>query len=139
MCGELRPSDAGKRATLLGWVNRRRDLGNLIFIDLRDRTGITQIVFNNELNAALQERAGTLRSEYVIGVTGTVKKRQENTVSGQDVIDESQPSGQPIPWTQHKGVMRLDDLDRVPLAVGVIEAHEPSGQEKCGEEQRHYF
>jgi len=81
MCGELRPSDAGKRATLLGWVNRRRDLGNLIFIDLRDRTGITQIVFNNELNAALQERAGTLRSEYVIGVTGTVKKRQENTVN----------------------------------------------------------
>ena len=81
MCGELRSSDAGTRATLLGWVNRRRDLGNLIFIDLRDRTGITQIVFNNELNAALQERAGTLRSEYVIGIAGTVKKRQENTVN----------------------------------------------------------
>jgi aspartyl-tRNA synthetase len=81
MCGELRTSDAGTRATLLGWVNRRRDLGNLIFIDLRDRTGITQIVFNNELNAAVQQRAGTLRSEYVIGVTGIVKKRQENTIN----------------------------------------------------------
>ena len=81
MCGELRSGEAGTRATLLGWVNRRRDLGNLIFIDLRDRTGITQIVFNNELNAALQQRAGTLRSEYVIGITGTVKKRQENTVN----------------------------------------------------------
>ena len=81
MCGELRSSDAGTRATLLGWVNRRRDLGNLIFIDLRDRTGITQVVFNKELNGAIQQRAGTLRSEYVIGVTGTVKKRQENTVN----------------------------------------------------------
>ncbi|HEV7220353.1 MAG TPA: OB-fold nucleic acid binding domain-containing protein, partial [Terriglobales bacterium] len=46
MCGELRASDAGKKAVLMGWVNRRRDLGNLLFIDLRDRSGITQIVVN---------------------------------------------------------------------------------------------
>ena len=80
---ELVNIGAGQCVTLLGWVNRRRDLGNLIFIDLRDRTGIIQIVFNNELNAAIQERAGTLRSEYVIGVTGTVKKRQEAALSPQ--------------------------------------------------------
>ena len=46
MCGALRTSDAGKKAVLMGWVNRRRDLGNLLFIDLRDRTGVTQVVFN---------------------------------------------------------------------------------------------
>src|SRR5215470_8185237 len=50
MCGALRPSDAGKRAVLMGWVNRRRDLGSIIFIDLRDRTGVTQVVFNRDSN-----------------------------------------------------------------------------------------
>src|SRR2546430_14978885 len=81
MCGELRSSDAGTRATLLGWVNRRRDLGNLIFVDLRDRTGITQIVFNKETNPALHEKAAGLRSEFVAAVVGTVKKREPNTVN----------------------------------------------------------
>ncbi len=56
-CGALRPSDAGQKAVLMGWVNRRRDLGNLIFIDLRDRTGITQVVINKELSAAAHDRA----------------------------------------------------------------------------------
>ncbi len=50
MCGELRLSDAGSRAVLMGWMNRRRDLGNLIFIDVRDRSGVTQLVFNKERN-----------------------------------------------------------------------------------------
>jgi aspartyl-tRNA synthetase len=78
-CGALRSSDAGKEAVLMGWVNRRRDLGNLIFIDLRDRTGITQVVFNKELNPAGHAKAETLRNEYVIAAIGTVKQRDANT------------------------------------------------------------
>ena len=78
-CGALRSSDAGKKAVLMGWVNRRRDLGSLIFIDLRDRTGVTQVVLNKELNPAAHEKAGLLRNEYVIAVTGTVKQRDAST------------------------------------------------------------
>ena len=80
-CGALRGSDAGKKAVLMGWVNRRRDLGNLIFVDVRDRTGVTQVVFAKEMNAALQAKAGELRNEYVIAVIGTVKQRDPNTVN----------------------------------------------------------
>src|ERR1051325_5015721 len=81
MCGTLRPSDAGKKAVLMGWVNRRRDLGNIIFIDLRDRTGITQIVFNRELNPAVHDKASAPRNEYVIAVIGSVKLRDADTVN----------------------------------------------------------
>src|SRR3954468_144737 len=81
MCGTLRPSDAGKKADLMGWVNRRRDLGNIIFIDLRDRTGVTQLVFNREVNAAAHHRAEELRNEYVIAAIGTVKLRDADTVN----------------------------------------------------------
>src|ERR1017187_2856453 len=77
MCGTLRGPDAGKKAVLMGWVHRRRDLGNLIFIDLRDRTGLAQIVFNKELHPAAHERAEDLRSEFVIAVIGRVVKRQK--------------------------------------------------------------
>jgi len=81
MCGTLRASDAGKKAVLMGWVNRRRDLGNLIFIDLRDRTGVTQVVLNRELDAAAHDKANTVRNEYVIAVIGTVKGRDADTVN----------------------------------------------------------
>jgi aspartyl-tRNA synthetase len=81
MCGALRASDAGKKATLMGWVNKRRDLGSLIFVDLRDRTGVTQVVINAERDAAIHERAEALRNEYVIAVTGTVKLRDASTVN----------------------------------------------------------
>src|ERR1700733_8600632 len=81
MCGALRASDAGKKAVLMGWVNRRRDHGNLLFIDLRDRSGVTQVVINAERNASIHEKAGALRNEYVIAVTGTVKLRDPNTVN----------------------------------------------------------
>ncbi len=80
-CGALRASDAGKKAVLMGWVNRRRDLGNLIFIDVRDRSGVTQVVFAKETNPSLHAKAGELRNEYVIAVTGTVKQRDANTVN----------------------------------------------------------
>jgi aspartyl-tRNA synthetase len=81
MCGALRISDAGKKAVLMGWVNRRRDLGSIIFIDLRDRTGVTQVVVNRELNAAAHDKASSLRNEYVIAVIGTVKQRDADTVN----------------------------------------------------------
>ena len=78
-CGELRSSDAGTTITLMGWVNRRRDHGNLIFIDLRDRSGITQIVFDKERNPEMHERVEAVRNEYVLAVTGKVEARTEGT------------------------------------------------------------
>src|SRR6202161_487459 len=81
MCGELRLSDAGKKVVLMGWVNRRRDLGQIIFVDLRDRSGITQVVFNHELNAAVHKKAEALRNEFVIAAIGTVKRRDADTVN----------------------------------------------------------
>jgi aspartyl-tRNA synthetase len=81
MCGTLTSSDAGKTVTLMGWVNRRRDLGNLIFIDLRDRTGVVQIVCDKERNPALHAKAGSVRSEYVLAIVGTVKRRDTATVN----------------------------------------------------------
>ena len=81
MCGALRLSDAGKKVVLMGWVNRRRDLGQIIFVDLRDRTGVTQVVFNNELNAAVHQKAETLRNEFVIAAIGTVKRRDADTIN----------------------------------------------------------
>jgi len=81
MCGKLGVSDAGKKAVLMGWVGRRRDLGNIIFIDLRDRTGLTQVVFNRELNSTAHDKAELLRNEYVIAAIGTVKLRDADTVN----------------------------------------------------------
>ena len=81
MCGTLRASDAGKTVTMMGWVNRRRDLGNLIFIDLRDRTGLVQIVIDRERNPALHEKASRVRSEFVLAVVGNVKKRDAATIN----------------------------------------------------------
>jgi aspartyl-tRNA synthetase len=81
MCGALRASDAGKKAVLMGWVNRRRDHGNLLFVDLRDRSGVTQVVINAERNAAIHEKSAALRNEYVIAVIGAVKLRDANTVN----------------------------------------------------------
>src|ERR1700745_1067000 len=81
MCWTLRASDAGKKAVLMGWVNRRRDLGNLIFIDLRDRTGVTQVVLNREAGAAAHDKANALRNEYVIAAIGAVKLRDADTVN----------------------------------------------------------
>jgi aspartyl-tRNA synthetase len=69
------------KAVLMGWVNKRRDHGSLLFIDLRDRTGITQVVVNADRDAAIHERAGELRNEYVIAVTGVVKLREANTIN----------------------------------------------------------
>src|SRR5579884_853047 len=78
-CGELRASDAGKPALLMGWVHRRRDLGGVIFFHLRDRDGITQIVIRD--SKELREKADLIRSEYVIAVEGLVELRSPETVN----------------------------------------------------------
>ena len=74
-CGELRISDVNKQVTLAGWVQRSRKMGGMTFVDLRDRYGITQLVFNEEVNATLCEQANRLGREYVIQVTGVVRER----------------------------------------------------------------
>ena len=74
-CGELRISDVNKQVTLAGWVQRSRKMGGMTFIDLRDRYGITQLVFNEEVNAELCERANRLGREFVIQIKGTVNER----------------------------------------------------------------
>jgi aspartyl-tRNA synthetase len=80
-CGELNEKNIGKEVTLAGWVSTRRDHGNIIFIDIRDRYGITQAVFNPEQDKALHAKAEALRDEYVVRVTGIVRQRPEGTVN----------------------------------------------------------
>lgn len=74
-CGEPRESTVGSLITVAGWVHRRRDHGNLIFIDLRDRSGLLQVVFNPEYSKAAHELAGSLRSEWVVQITGKIVRR----------------------------------------------------------------
>ncbi|MBP1698529.1 MAG: aspartate--tRNA ligase, partial [Deltaproteobacteria bacterium] len=80
-CGDLNKKDVNRDVTLLGWVQRRRDLGGLIFVELRDRQGIAQVVFNPEINPRAHEKAQSVRSEYVLGVQGTVVMRPEGTAN----------------------------------------------------------
>ena len=68
MCGELRATDVGKDVVLMGWVQVRRDHGRVIFVDLRDREGITQVVFHEDLTPEVHDRAELVRPEYVIAV-----------------------------------------------------------------------
>ena len=82
-CGELRKSHAGRTVFLAGWVARRRDLGNLIFLDLRDHTGVIQVVCNREMSAEVHAKAEEIRAEYVVGVEGEVVLRPSDTVNPQ--------------------------------------------------------
>jgi aspartyl-tRNA synthetase len=107
-CGEIRESDISHNLTLCGWVFRRRDHGGLIFIDLRDRSGVLQVVFSPDVSGNTHELAHDLRSEFVISVSGEIRKRPEGTenpnmptgavemyVNKLDVLNESSP----LPFT----------------------------------------
>ncbi len=76
MCGQLRKENIGESVVLNGWIQKRRNLGGLIFCDVRDKTGITQVVFNDNIEKDIFERADSLRSEYVVGVKGRVAERE---------------------------------------------------------------
>ena len=76
-CGTLRATDAGRDATVMGWVDRRRDLGSLLFLDVRDRSGLVQVVFNKEAQPEAHAKAEQARSEFVVAVEGKVVKREK--------------------------------------------------------------
>lgn len=78
-CGDLRLADAGKTVSVCGWVQRQRDLGGLIFVDLRDRTGLVQLSFDDSTAREIFDKAATLRAEYVVAATGLVRERESKT------------------------------------------------------------
>ncbi len=82
-CGVLRAADEGREVVLMGWVQRRRDHGGLVFLDLRDREGITQVVFNPEINPDVHNKAGVLRDEFVLAVRGVVNLRPPDMINPQ--------------------------------------------------------
>ena len=141
MCGSLRLSDAGKRATIMGWVNKRRDLGNIIFIDVRDRSGVTQAVFDASAGSELHQKAEQLRNEYVVAITGTVRKRTPDTINPNvatgevelvaeelKVLNESKnppflPSDNTLPYEEMRLKYRYIDLRREKMQANIEMRH----------------
>jgi len=80
-CGVLRGEDAGQSVVLMGWIHKRRDLGGVIFVHLRDREGDTQVVFRADLEAEVHKKAETLRPEFVIAIEGRVARRSDDTIN----------------------------------------------------------
>jgi aspartyl-tRNA synthetase len=137
-CGQLRACDAGARAVLMGWIHRRRDLGGVIFIHLRDREGVTQIVCHADVDAAVHARAEQVRPEYVVAVEGTVKPRSAETVNPALVTGEvevvaekiwilNESNTPPFPMEEHVDVgedvrlkYRYVDLRRAHMQRNII-------------------
>jgi aspartyl-tRNA synthetase len=95
-CGEPRAGDVGRELILVGWVQGRRDHGGLIFVDLRDRTGVVQIVFNPEVDPTAHEKAKQIRSEDVIGVRGSLRKRPPETLNAELATGEVELLGKEL-------------------------------------------
>ena len=95
-CGEPRATEVGKELTLFGWVRTRRDHGGVIFVDLRDRSGLCQVVFNPEVDAAAHEKAKQIRSEDVIAVRGTLSKRSPETINPDLATGEVELTGKKL-------------------------------------------
>ncbi len=108
-CGELRSTNAGETVTLMGWVNRRRDHGNLIFLDLRDRTGISQVVFDREVSEAAHAKAEAARPEYVVAVTGKIRLR------GAGLTNPNMETGEIEIVAEH--VLLLNDAKTPPFPI----------------------
>ena len=106
-CGNITASYIGQTVTLCGWVNKRRDLGGLIFIDLRDREGIVQVMFDPDL-PEVQAIANTLRSEFCVKVTGTVRARPEGQVNAQMATGEIEIIGSGLEIFNKSAVLPLD-------------------------------
>jgi aspartyl-tRNA synthetase len=141
MCGSLRLSDAGQRATIMGWVNKRRDLGNIIFIDVRDRSGVTQAVFDASAGSELHQKAEELRNEYVVAITGTVRKRTPDTINPNvatgevelvaeelKVLNEAKnppflPSDTVLPYEEMRLKYRYIDLRREKMQANIEMRH----------------
>src|SRR5215831_7515903 len=87
-CGELRAEHAGQRVLLMGWAHKRRDHGGVIFVDMRDRAGHTQVTFHEDVDPAVHKRAEEVRSEYVIAVEGKVSPR------GPAAVNPKMPTGE---------------------------------------------
>ena len=116
--GKLNKQNAGEKVTVMGWVHRRRDLGGLIFIDLRDVTGLVQIVFKPE-QEELHQKAGKLRNEYVIAVSGTVTLREagninKNLSTGKIEIETENllflNNSEPLPVQINEKILAEEDL-----------------------------
>jgi aspartyl-tRNA synthetase len=133
-CGQVRPEHLGKEVVLCGWVHRRRDHGGLVFVDLRDREGIVQVVFSPDSHPEAHAKADTLRAEYVLSVRGTVRKRPDGTVnrnlptgaievvaSNVAVLNESKP----IPFALEDDT---DVADSVRLKYRYLDLRRPSVQ-----------
>jgi len=102
-CGELRAANEGEHVTLIGWMARRRDLGALIFANIRDRWGSTQLVFNPDIHQESHQLAKTMRSEYVIVVSGTVKKRDD------EAINPNMPTGEVEVWADGLSILNVSE------------------------------
>jgi aspartyl-tRNA synthetase len=137
-CGELRGSDAGKRALLMGWVHRRRDLGGVIFIHLRDRDGVTQLVFHADANEELHKKVDMLGPEYVIAAEGVVARRGADTVNSAIetgeveivveklwILNESRTP--PFPMEEHVGA-QIDVKEESRLKYRYVDLRRPHMQ-----------
>src|SRR5262245_46410038 len=106
-CGALRPADVGKPAVLLGWIHRVRDMGAIVFLDVRDRYGVTQVVVRDD--EALVEAAKKLRTEMVVGILGTIDRRSADTVNPKIPTGEVEVVASEI--------RRLNDAKRPPFSI----------------------
>ena len=140
-CGELQAEHVGQEVTLSGWVDTYRDLGGVLFVDLRDRYGKTQVVFGPESGDQVQKLAGSLRSEFVVSVTGQVAARPEGTANPKlatgeieircrelEILNRSltppfQPGGKDLPGEDLRLKHRFIDLRRPEMQQTMLLRH----------------